>query len=211
MRRRERGIEHDGQAVRIIVVGGDAVDRDFILAARCRGSRASTSPAASARTGCRWRRDTAGRSRPCPCACRTGRSTSSVDWKPLGTPASASSAFDALRIIVPAARQLLVPPGRALDDRHAFKRLAAAEEGDLDDVVALHRMRDGAAHARIGERALRSVEEDVHERAFDRIELEPRIVLDRAPSTARAHIRSCRRRRTAARRSAGSRRRRRRT
>ena len=89
------------------------------------------------------------------------------------------------------------------------RRRAAAEERGLDDLLALDRMRDGLAHARVVERRLRAVEDEVHEGPVDRVERQLRILARSPPSTATARIRSGRRRRPAAPRHAGSRRHRR--
>ncbi len=81
-----------GQPVGIVAVGRGADHRDVVLAAVAEADAGRPVGQVQLRLDADRRRGAAARPRRCPCACRTARSREACRLKPLGRPASASSA-----------------------------------------------------------------------------------------------------------------------
>ena len=94
-------------------------------------------------------------------------------------PGLGQQALGQVGIVLPAALVLGVVEGRGFRDGQLLQRGPTAEEGRAHQLVALHRMGDGLAHARIVEGRARPVEHQEHEGAIDGVELQRRVGRDR--------------------------------
>ena len=164
MGRRQRRVHHDRQPVGIVVVGGDAMDRDLVLPghaeAHARRPFGQLQLALDADGGEMLLHHLGGVLVHAELRARQHHGREAVRHAGGGEQALR------LRDDRSASRATARRPRRACLPRSA--RLPAPCRGRrrrrLHDILAPDRMRDRAAHARVGERALGAVEQHVHER-----------------------------------------------